>query len=636
MKKRLLAVLLIVAMVFATLAVIAACEPEGSTEYTVTFRRMGIKVFDLETVNGKLSQADVEAKTQENIARIDNRQDDGYFFSGWYETVDTVDGAYVYSDPIDYNASYIADADYEAGWDFLPSEGLEQGYTLIGVIGGVTNWTPGTEAEAWKLVQDETEGWIYRVTVDVIGGDQIKVKEKSNAWLDDVCNLGWDGLGDVLVKEGTTLELKDHALKGADIESLVWGSDKSNVYISAYIEEANITVEYNYRTNKFSITFNSITVLDEIPEFHYILVGNLAEANWDAKSTLEALTFAETEDANVFTLDYTFRRGDAWQVTWSDGSWSWQIGGSNLGDVTAATDVDITYEGNDEPTIDEILAVLFSGEGDISTKYACEVTITIDVEENTIDILVKSVTIPASTWEQAGYVIAGSLGGESKWDTDTTDTARKFTRVDDTDIGKLEYTFAADDQFKVATNVADWGGAINIGWDRNMVVVDEEDNAVENLFESKGGNIGVRAGCTVVITLDTAEGKISILVKEHDTIPPVVADTHDWGLIGGFDGWSTDVATLTNNAETSHKTGTYTFTEEVEFKLRILGDWGTSVGWHDENVQIVAQGDLDIDGLFVNSQGNIKVTAACTVSFDLYYVNGDNWVLIITVTALGD
>ena len=365
MKKKLLAIVLTVVMVFACVAVLAACQ---DNEYTVTFRNnSGGKYFELKTKGGKLSQAEVEAET----AKLSNGDQ---MFMGWYGAVDQVDGVWVYSDPIDYDKVYTAKAEYYANWHV--GAGLPQGYTLIGVIGtdeqreewtpegfvktGDTDWwwTPGLERDEWMLVQDKNSPWLYRTTIDVVAGNAIKVKEKSDKWNDNICNLGWDGLAEIKLADGVTLP------EGIKIEYLIQGSGKSNVMISNVAKEMNITVEYDYSILKFRITINSVEA--ELPETEseWIIVGAIAEGSWEDNTTDETRIFSKTDEKYVSTLTYTFRANDEFKLKKNiAGDWSGEVGGVSSLTIKGAAGVTVPKD-------------LFSGDDNIVVAQACKVKIT--------------------------------------------------------------------------------------------------------------------------------------------------------------------------------------------------------------------------------------------------------------------
>ena len=506
MKKKLLAILLAVVMVVSALAVLTACQ-EPDKEYTVTFSNIsGVEYFTLKTKDGKISQTDVEAKTAE-------LKNGDMTFMGWYATLgsDPATDAVTYSDPIDYDKVYEEDAEYYAYW--FGGSGSANGYTVVGVIGEDTCWDEIPEDhDSWILQQDSTKKWIYSVTLDVVGNNNFKVKEIAAGWNPE---FGYDALAEVTIADGADVTLPD----GVTAASLFSSVGMGNVGISASVETMNLTIIYDHSIGKLRLVINSATILEEAPVYDYILVGTLKEGNWNASSKDDAVMFKATDDENIYKLTYTFAKDNEWQVTLNNGAWSWQMGGSNINSVTAATSIVVTNNSSSEEIDkDDIVSKLFSrGDGNISTLLDCTVIITIDVENSKIDIEVTAVTV--------------------------------------------------------------------------IDLVEPDPN------------------------------------------------TDDWGIIGAFNSWSADAATFANDETDSHKRGSYTFTDGTIFKLRVLGNWDISVGWHGENLKVVAGdglSDSDIQGLFEDpGDGNIKVTGPCTVTFDLVYYSKTAWTLVITVTAVG-
>ena len=493
MKKKVLAIILSVVMVFAAVAVLSACNAK---EYTVKFRNnSGREYFRLTTVDGKISKEAVDAET----AKLSNGDQ---MFMGWYGTIDQVDGVYVYDNEIDYDKVYTADAEYYAYWHV--AAGLAQGYTMIGVINGTTIWTPGEEPDEWMLEQDKAQPWLYRVTLDVKAGDALKVKEKSTAWK-DICNLGYDGLAEIIVGAGVTLP------EGVTKDDIIYGSGDSNVFISGHVVSMNITVEYDASILKFRITINEGEILAEEPEYHYILVGSLAEGNWDnSLGCSEALYFQETEAEGVYTIDYTFTKGNEWKVTINNGAWSWELGGDKINSIVAAADIDVTNEtevADDDLNMEAIIAASFKGSGNISVTYDCTVTITIDVNEGTIDIVVNAITVDVADVEpdDVRWAIAGTM---NNW---TGDDMTDFILTGDETTVSITLDLAADAAFKVK-QMYTWDTAKGYSDVENSITA-ANGLDIAGLFEASDGNIKVNSACNVTITVDVATGAVSIVVN---------------------------------------------------------------------------------------------------------------------------
>ena len=629
MKKKLLVLLLVLALVFSSaMTLLVACNPDDSDEYVITFRLNTKKLFELTTKDSKISKADVEAKEEQFKRQLLGREAEGFVFTGWYATVtEDEDGKNVYSDAINYARKYNDDADYEAGFDFLPMSGEEAGYTLIGVINGYKDWEPGNVNEAWILEPSETEGWMYSITLDLQPGDQIKIKTTGVGWDEGKVNIGYERLNEVTIADGVTVDLKDNLLKGG----LINQTSDGNLFISYLVESLNATIIFNYRTTKFDMVINSMTVLDAMPEFNYILVGSMND--WNDHCTDPEFIFTE-EDGDTLSITYTFKEDDKWLVTYNDGAWGFKL------DASSYSYSRVT---KDESIIDEIPQDLFTdaGSGDIVATYNCTVKLTVKISTKQLFVHVTAITIPdADTifWESEGYAVMGL----TSWDFPISDSKYLFVQdAKDKNIGTITLTLNAGNAFKVSTN-SSWNGRINIGWYDGLTAYDKNDQPIANLLEKNGDNIRVRTDCTITITLNVRAKTIKIVVTEDVEVPPVTddPDTREWGICGTLTGWGSDMM-LTNQAD-GHKTlSGQALAAGVEFKIRAERAWSDSVGWHNENVKFVAGSGVDsVDGVFVEGSNggglsNIKVVKACTVDIDLYYVNDSNWVLVITVTSIG-
>lgn len=636
MKKRLFAILIVVALVFSSVAVLAACD---GNEFTVQFKNMGRTLFKLETVNGKLDKAAVE-KEQAKVANVLKSQESlGYFFTGWFanETVNE-DGESEYSGALNYGKIYTADAVYVAGYEYAPVTGEEGGYTLVGIIGNVQDWGDSdgmnlTHPE-WALEQDETEGWIYRIEgVQLLGSDSFKVKTTEAAWDEGKIKIGYDRVNDISLDAGVEEALlKDHAL----VDELFYGSDDGaagqNINVSQWVASATVNVVLNIRTKKIDIVVTAIEVLDELPKTEWILVGGFAEDEWAASTQNKALIFTDNEDG-TYTITYEFKDSTKWRIKTNVASWGDSLGYTNIDKITKT-----------ESVTEEVPADLFTAATDdnnIVVNYDCTLKLTINMATSKVDVEVQAITIPAPEtiyWESAGYVIVGGFT-DANW-VKPAQSGSKYLFTQDTNnqnIGTWTGDIPKDTSFKVATNIAGWTGRINIGWGTSATFVNGEGQPVTGLFMQEGmDNICTAAKCNVTITLDVAAKTIVVVVNSHDPIVTDEPNRDQWSLIGtSAAGWSSDVD-LTCGENGHHTISGYQL-KVGEFKVRKDHAWTTSCGSHNERIQIKSTvegvSDSQARGYFNFNQDNIKVTTACTVDIDFVFYSASNWALIITVTA---
>lgn len=632
MKKRLFAILLVVALVFSSVAALVACNNE--TEYEISFRKNGSVIFKLTTSGGKLTKAQVDEATNKNIAKIDNRQHEGYYFVGWYTDVD----GDVLTGEINYAKKYTENASYEAGYEFAPLAGEDEGYTLIGVINGVENWGANgllTE-ETWKMTQDEEEGWIYRITTDIKGRDSIKVKTFGKTWGEGKINLGAPGLSEVTFEDGVQPEDVDPIGDANDGTSVIWGNlqgsnDLDNTYVSKHVETANVTITFNYRTKTYDIHFNSLTWLEEVPEPEYILVGGPALAGespddtWSAETSTQGRFFVRSEgDDNIRTLDFEFTGVTSFKVKENGSDWGWQIGWSSAMEVT----YDDAVSAEDKAQCE---GLLFSGDGEgenIKVAFACKVTITLDVAAQKISILVKEVTIPEAE-EELTYIIVGNFS-DNNWNTSTAKDKYTFKKVEsESNKYSLTVDIAQNVSWKI-TVLASEGGydkfEMNAGASRTVTAGSGVTGSVTGLFTGSGGaNIGTTANCNVTITIDVVAKTMNIVVN---TMEAAAANDERWcitGSTGALGSWSAAYAEsreLKADAEgpANLLKITLTFTANTQFKFKQVYTWDTNINYANGGLTVTSEDGIDTTGLFVNAGGtdnNFKVTKACTVTITL-------------------
>lgn len=636
MKKRLFAILIVVALVFSSVAVLAACNGE---EFTVQFKNMGRTLFKLETTNGKLDKAAVEKEQAKVMGQLKGRESAGYFFTGWFttETADE-DGEVTYSGEINYGKIYTANAVYVAGYEYAPVTGEEGGYTLVGIIGNVQDWGDSdgknlTHPE-WALEQDETEGWMYRIEgVQLLGSDSFKVKTTEAAWDEGKIKIGYDRVNDISLDAGVEEALlKEHAL----VDELFYGSDDGaggeNINVSQWVKSATVNVVLNIRTKKIDIVVTAIEVLDELPKTEWILVGGFEEDNWAASTQNEALIFTDNEDG-TYTITYEFKDSTKWRIKTNIASWGDSLGYTNIDKITKT-----------ESVTDEVPADLFTAASDdnnIVVNYDCTLKLTITMATSKVDVEVQAITIPAPEtvyWEDAGYVIVGGFP-DANW-VKPAQSGSNYLFTQDTNnknIGTWTGDIPKDTSFKVATNIAAWTGRINIGFGASIVsVTNAQGQAVTGLFIKSGSDdICAAAKCNVTITLDVAAKTISIVVNSQDDVLLEV-NRDPWGLIGtSAAGWDSDVE-LTCGENGHHTISGYQL-KVGEFKVRKDKAWTVSCGSHNENIQVKSTKDGVSDSqaraYFNFNQDNIKVVTACTVDIDFVWYNASTWTLVITVTA---
>lgn len=217
----------------------------------------------------------------------------------------------------------------------------------------------------------------------------------------------------------------------------------------------------------------------------YIIVG--AGFSWD-ETTTDSAQYLTYVSGSLYTIDMIFSRNDTFKIKPNVSGWDGSIDGNATISVTYASGV-------------TQVAGLFakaSSYDNIAVKYACSVTITVDVAAKTLDIFVKSVDVVDASDDE--YIITGSMTG---WVTDTTDSKYIFTNKGN-GVYTITLTFAAGDIFKIKVNENKWG--IEYTWHNENC----QGGAVNYFQEgAENGNMMCNTACTVTITLNTKTGVIT-------------------------------------------------------------------------------------------------------------------------------
>ena len=630
MKKRIFAMLVVIALVFSAFAVLTAC----GEEYTVKFKyNNGKTLFELTTSGGKLAKKDVEDMEKQYARQLSSREPEGYFFSGWFSKVSKdEDGNTVYSNPINYAKTYTEDTAYEAGYEFLPISGEENGYTLVGVIGTIQDWG-GDDGDnvthtEWTFDQNQTEGWKYSLKgINLLPGNSFKVKTIGLAWDEGKVKIGYEGVNEVVLGDGVEADLKGHELKG----ELILGADDNNgglnIKVSQWVESATANFDFNYRTKKLDITLTAITVRTELPKTEWILVGNFTEDKWASSTTKDTLIFEDNGD-NTYTVSHAFTMGLEWRIKTNVADWDdTQYGYNHLGTPTKGAGVD------------EIPADLFkagSQDNNIGTNYDCTLKITLNVESETIEIEVTQITIPDEEVKLT-YVITGSFSS-NKWNETSAVEGYIFSETDQPNQYQLTIDMPQNLEWQIIGLPGGYGVfRLGRGSVRNITkeATITDDVSGTNLF---GGNISVTSNvevkrtCNVTITIDVVAMKIDLHVN---TIQAATQNDERWVIAGSMNGWPESTAPASQyimEESGDIATLTITLTSGTTFKFKQAYSWAKQYHWNNTNKTYTSEDGISTDGLFSGNGENFKVNDRCTVTFTL---NTSTGALTIHVTSRG-
>ncbi len=519
MKKRTLAILLIALLAVSAVLVLAACNKE----YTVTFREAnGKKLEEVTTVKG---MATASEKTTTKA---------GYTFEGWYKTVGQDDeGRYTFKDKVDLTKEvFTEDTDLYANWTRNISRGEEEGYCLIGIIGGVTNWDPEVcaEDENLQLTNSNNPINLYTKTLDLMGLDEFKVKTSYKDW--DTKEINYGGEKVTKITKGASATLPAGVEKVEDLFNL-----GGNIQVLCAM---NVTVNFYYagKTDSYiEIVVNSTTgdIVKPVAETGIILAGLVKNGTeWaqklDPNDATQAKYIFATEDKKVWTLtgvELPLNTGFKFKVNengWGRGEW----GRGKLMEVTFADDVTTLPEG----ITAENAADVFGGDsqnekGDIKALYAMTINVKFTLATGEIEIEVTQIdpTLPEEP-EFLEVELVGTVNGVTDWNNGV-----KMTGID-AQTAKLEnVSLKAGDSFKVRS-IGTWDGSVNQGgWGvLNGTVtlaaglqLPGGASAVEYFFAGTkdSGNVVVAHDCTATITFSTTDHKFVILITALESESPV-------------------------------------------------------------------------------------------------------------------
>lgn len=502
MKKRTLAILLTIALVLSAVAVLVACS---SKEVTVTFREPNSKKLEeVVTVNGKAVPSE---KTTIKA---------GYTLEGWYKTVgQDENGNYTFKDKVDLSKEvFTEDTDLYANWTRNLSKGEDEGYCVIGVIGGVQDWDPASRAEDEdsQLTYVGNPVNLYSITMDVKGLDSFKVKTSYKDWDTKEINYGGDKVTKVTKADSVTLP--EGAESPSDLFVLAAGG---NIDVRCNM---NITVNfyYNGKINSYiEIVVNSVSgeIVKPVGEVGMIVVGTITgwKESIAADDTANAKYIMTTTDKNVFTLTGLVLPADA-QIKFkvNEDGWREEIGFGKVASVTFDESVTALPEGITSENAKDI----FSGDsenakGNITAKYAMTVNVKLTLDSKKIEIVVTAIdTVKPVPDNERGIIVVGSINGWNGMDDTyllTPDAEKNIFTING-------LNFVAGSEFKMKV--------LKDGWDpqwgyhgENMTVTlaqGVEGTAADYIGDSNG-NIKVLKNCTLDIELNYETGKYTITVN---------------------------------------------------------------------------------------------------------------------------
>lgn len=644
MKKRTLAILLAALLIVSAVCILAACN----NEYTVTFREANGK--SLEKVTTVKGVATVSEKTLTKA---------GYTFDGWYKTVSMDESEnYVFTDKVDLTKTvFTEDTDLYGKWIRSISKGEDEGYCVIGVIGGVQDWDPESRANdpASQLTYVGDPINLYSITLDLKANDSVKIKTSYKDWDTKEINYGADKV--TKITKGADATLPSGIEKVEALFSLPAGD---NININCDMN-ATFNFYYNGKNNSYiEIVVNSVsgTILAPVEDTGFIVIGDMTDwtESITSDNTAKSKYILTTEDKNIWTATgIEIGRGQGFKIKVNENGWNrGEYGFGTIEEVTIADSVTALPEGITSGNAED----LFSGnagdaKGNIGASYPMTINVTFNNTTKKLSIEVTALDpTEQKTDAELGYFVVCTPNNFYNADTvEATDaTNGKYVMVVDKE---RETLFAAEGielkaghTFRVKLNVGGWNCAqynythakFVLGTD---VTLPEGITDVSELFEDTGAgypndnNILIKgANVTVSISLDTSleEEQLVITVTAVE-LEERTDDDYGYIVTGPFTGTSW----LSSIEATDENYSKYIFTQDAENKhlfevtLDILKDqqfvvkvnvdnWNTQYGMSAAKFVNGTGADLPagmtMENIFTGS-GNITVNAKATLKLTL-------------------
>lgn len=226
----------------------------------------------------------------------------------------------------------------------------------------------GTETtSSWDDVFTEENN--YKLTRSFAAGYQFKVKKNV---------AGWD---DQIGHNSSKWSISKSDSVSGNVSLLLSASEYGD-FVVKYACTMEIT--FNPADNSIAMVVTAATGLPNdsgASADQWIVVGATNGTNWVEETTNSAFIFTYDSATGTYSLRFSFKSGDEWQVKKNkSGDWSGQLGGSKISGVTFADGL--------TPQDD-----LFKGTGDITVKYDCTVVITLNSSATEMSIYVESVTV---------------------------------------------------------------------------------------------------------------------------------------------------------------------------------------------------------------------------------------------------
>ncbi len=346
--------------------------------------------------------------------------------------------------------------------------------------------------------------------------------------------------------------------------------------------------------------------LEAIPSEYWFVYG-MFQGEQNGSETATKIDRVFTEE-NSYTLQSSYGVGNSFKFKQNVAGWDKQIGFGSGWTISAVDslktkDINLLLQGNSYQ--------------DFIVKYSCTLRFTFDPANETVAILVldADASLPNKTATPTErYIIAGIVGGVTKWENNITDADRTF-KAQDNGTYTLDVNFKQNDKFKVWK----WGTYDALWYAGTKPIISYAPNVtqVKDLF---GGSddVLVNYTCNVTITINTNK-TISVYVKWLDTkqLPTqyyMQGTMNNWGNNAD---WNTERAKyeLTPNGD-----GTYSLeivvTSGWEFKI-VGGSW---YGLGDQD-KLTISGDLESSISKANDGGDMKITYTGKVKMTFDPVN---------------
>ncbi len=456
---------------------------------------------------------------------------DGFMFDAWYygKTTVAADGSYTFALTEKWDGSVPSDST-ELYANILDLQGSGAYHVTGGVVSGAQYWNWDIDLEAnpeYAMVYD-ADSFTYSQDIVINAGGFRILDTTVGAWCS---TFNASHVSEVTVADGVTLPSGYTASFGDGAGDLFSneGGDDQNIVLASTGYQFELTVILNVGLKTVDIHITKVT---ELKDPVWALVGTGADVFGD--ETWKEMETDMNENAIMSQADgkatntAIFADGGEFKVV--DGVIGWGSDTTNVTSVTAADGVVIP----DELTAEDIVYVPDGGNIKVEAGYNTTIVVTYDLSSGEISIVISAISKNLDAVDEFGTAVVGNIydgacGGYWFQGTNSQKEEGLFD-VDADGVATGTIFLTNGNQFKVMPDTeAGWVGDIGYSADNAVVTFAQGIDEIDGFLVDAGGNYGVVMPegkvATVVVTY-SAEGVVSFHVTEINDIPTYI-------LVGG-------------------------------------------------------------------------------------------------------